>query len=181
MISVLVDNPLSFLVVSTTKIKTILLLMKPCVDMLRKAGYIDCGSVVCGGVCEQDTGYAAFYHRYPSFSNMEEHLCSDFSAEESNLDGSWFDTLNFESMIVNLENGALNGRLIYSRGKITLWFDDAKDDLERQIQSILEPFQYHDPDKGGNSHSVDKVSIPPVASSSGNNIKKENPNIRDIE
>ena len=105
MISVLVDNPLSFWVVSTTQIRDILLLMKPCIDELRTAGYIDCGAVVGGGVNEQDTGYAAFFHQYPSFSNMEEHLCDDFSTAESDLDGSWFDTLNFESMTVNLENG----------------------------------------------------------------------------
>jgi len=148
MISVLVDNPLSFWVVSTTEIRKILSLFKPCIDVLRKAGYIDCSAMVGGGVREQDTGYAAFFRQYSSFSNMEEHLCDDFSAEESKLDGLWFDTLNFEGMIVNLENDALKGCLIYSRGEITLRFDNAEDDLERQILSILEPFQYRDPTSG---------------------------------
>ena len=178
MISVLVDNPLSFWVTGTTEIRNILSLMKPCIDQLRTAGYTDCRAVVGGGVREQDTGYAAFFREYPSFSNMEEHLCDDFTAEELDLDGSWFDTLNFKSMTVGLEKSAHKGRLTYSGGKITLRFDDAEDELERQIQSILEPFQYRDPHKGGDSPSVDKASIHPSASSRGNNYSKnEKPNI----
>ena len=54
MISVLVDNPLSFWVTGTTEIRNILSLMKPCIDQLRTAGYTDCRAVVGGGVREQD-------------------------------------------------------------------------------------------------------------------------------
>ena len=151
MVSVLVGNPLSFWVVSTTEIRDILLMMKPCIEILRTAGYIDRGASVGGGVCEQDTGYAAFFREYSSFSNMEEQICDDFSADESELDGVWFDTLNFESITVELENGARKGFLVYSRGKITLRFDDVEDELERKIQSVLEPFQYCDMRKDGNN------------------------------
>jgi hypothetical protein len=153
--------------------------MKPCIDELRTAGYIDCGAVVGGGVNEQDTGYAAFFRQYPSFSNMEEHLCDDFSTAESDLDGSWFDTLNFESMTVSLKNDTRKGRLIYSGGKITLQFDNVEDELERQIQSVLEPFQYRDQHKGGDSPSADKATNPTCADSRGNNhSKKEYSNLK---
>lgn len=142
MISVTVDNPLGFWVTSTSKIQDIFSWMKPCLDALRAAGYTDCRASVGGGVHERDTGYEDFFHKYASFADMEEHLCDDFSAEEGELDGLWFDTLNFEYMTVGLEKGVQKGSLTYSRGEMTLRLDAGEEDLEQSIQVILEPFRY---------------------------------------
>ena len=143
MISVLVSNPLIFWVEDTKQICDIFSWMKPCLDVLSMAGYTDCGAVVGGGVHEMDTGYEDFFHRYASFSDMEEHLLDDFSAEESKLDGFWFSTLNFEYITIDLEKDALKGSLNYYRGKMTLRLN-GEDEIERQIQAVLEPFQYQE-------------------------------------
>ena len=142
MISVLVNNPLVFWVTNTSYIQDIFSWMKPCLDVLQSAGYTDCGAAVGGGVHERDTGYEDFFQKYASYADMEDHLCDNFSAEESKLDGLWFDTLNFEYMRVSLEKGAQKGSLTYSRGEMILRLGDGEDELERQGQAVLEPFRY---------------------------------------
>ena len=142
MVSVTVDNPLGFWVVDTTQIRDIFTWMKPCLTALQEAGYTDCRAGVGGGVHERDTGYEDFFHKYASFADMEEHLCDDFSNEEAELDGLWFNTLNFEYMTVGLEKGVKKGTLTYSRGEMTLRLDADEEALERRIQAVLEPFRY---------------------------------------
>ena len=57
--------------------------------------------VVNGGCHERDTGYEAFSGgEYPWREGWVEKLIEDYEKEEDELDGTWFNTLNFDEITV---------------------------------------------------------------------------------
>lgn len=94
--------------------------------------------VVSGGCHERDTGYEAFSGgEYPWRDGWVEKLVEDFNKEKNELDGSWFNKLNFSDIIV----------IIFGRfGPIVLEFEDGEmavtvcyDDKEEE-RNLLDRF-----------------------------------------
>lgn len=57
--------------------------------------------VVSGGCHERDTGYETFSGgEYPWREGWVEKLIEDYEKEEDELDGTWFNTLNFDEITV---------------------------------------------------------------------------------
>ena len=57
--------------------------------------------VISGGCHERDTGYEAFSGgEYPWQDGWVESLVKDFNREKGQLDGGWFNTLNFSTIVV---------------------------------------------------------------------------------
>lgn len=115
----LIGDRFAFWFESVGQIETLLKQVKIAVSIASESGF-DVKSVwVGGGVHERDTGYESFSsHTYYSLSELEEKLIPDFEKEENELDGMWFTTLNFESMVVAMECEAKSMKLVFYRGKM---------------------------------------------------------------
>ena len=141
MISVLINDPGSFWVTGASEIREILSAMKIFTDALVILGYHSQDVYVGGGVHELDTGYESFGKNYADFEEMRKNLPADFVEEESQLDGSWLNTLNFESIYVGLEKDGERGFLRYSRGELSLsCFDEAA--VYEKCRETLQPYLY---------------------------------------
>ena len=148
MITLQIGSELSFWVCSTSKIEHILAVLRILVNAAQNEGYTASKSWAGGGVHERDTGYEDFTAAYPTFDQMEAKLCDDFSQAEGDLDGLWFDTLNFESIVVHLVRKEEEGHLSYSRGIVRLSCDNEAE-IYKQCLPELEPFIFQErkPDK----------------------------------
>ena len=109
-------------------------------EALYAIGYVSDTVYVGGGVHELDTGYESFGRKYNSFEEMKEHLCTDFESEKDQLDGLWMNTLNFESIEVDLKKDGITGRLSYSRGYITLDCGTDETEIEKQCRATVAPY-----------------------------------------
>ena len=109
-----------FWIESVSTIKKIFLLMQPLVNTLTANGYkiIEIGA--SGGVHELDTGYECFSDKkYTSFEEAQENLPLDFAKEQdTKLDGSWLNTLNFETFSIKLIKGNACYGVLFSRGEL---------------------------------------------------------------
>ena len=142
MITSQIGDRLSFWVTGTSSIRHILDAMGVYMDALTALGYASGSVYVGGGVHELDTGYESFGRKYRSFEEMKEHLCADFEAEEDELDGLWMNTLNFESIGVELKKDGVTGRLSCSRGLIRLECGADEAEIEKQCRTAIAPYLY---------------------------------------
>ena len=120
LVEVVLFEGFGFWVKSVSTIKKIFLLMQPLVNTLTENGYriIEIGT--SGGVRELDTGYECFSDKkYTSFEEAKENLPHDFEEEQDRkLDGSWLNTLNFETFSIKLIKDNVFYGVVFSRGKL---------------------------------------------------------------
>ncbi len=99
-----------------------------------------------GGVHERETGYEAFSGgSYPVIDwktrrSWVTALIRDFQKEEAALDGSWFNTLSFDTIRVIFSSPKGPIVLDFHRGEmaVTICFDELYKDKEREILSKFE-------------------------------------------
>ena len=99
--------------------------------------------VVSGGCHERDTGYEAFNGgEYPWREGWTDKLVEDFNREKGDLDGGWFSTLNFSTMIVVIMG--YDGPIVleFERGEmaVTVRYDDEEEERD-QLDRLAEEFE----------------------------------------
>lgn len=127
-------SKMNFWVTSYSQIERIIAALNVYMEALSELGYVSSLVRVGGGVHESDTGYESFSRRYNSFEEMKKHLLEDFAADANELDGMWYNTLNFETILVSLEKDDIKGTLSYSRGEVELDCGEDEAVIEERIR-----------------------------------------------
>jgi hypothetical protein len=136
-----VSDPLSFWA-TDYRIKELLPILTPIVELLKQNGFCEGKAGVGGGVHELDTGYESFERTYNSYDEMNKNILSDYEAEKSALVGTWYDILNFESMSVYMERITDSVRIVYCRGNLSFIFSNSAsmNEFKDKIAEIVTPF-----------------------------------------
>ena len=100
---------------------------------------------VSGGCHERDTGYETFSggsYPYDDWDNSSwvDLLVDDFKKEEEQLDGGWFNTLNFDTIRVMIVGRHGPIVLTFRRGEmsVTVRYDDNYKDEEKALLAEFE-------------------------------------------
>ncbi len=160
MISVRIGPSTDFWVTGSSQIRSILAAMKIYIEEVESLGYRTTRAFAGGGVHELDTGYESFSQEYDSFEEMEEKLCTDFDAAEAELDGLWFNTLNFDGIYVSFENEKTTGSLRYCRGVLVLDCPSIENETDERCSEKIAPLLYHSPENDFMTGSLPQLAEP---------------------
>ena len=73
-----------------------------------------------GGFHERDTGFMEFWAAYDSFEECEESLIGRFQLAYDEIEGTWFDTLNFGKFAMTAKCNGESLTAEFEDNKITL-------------------------------------------------------------